>query len=293
MVDKKGLPMPIEPQQVAHHIRAYGLLILLALAVLIIVFGTYYTVDQGERGVVLRTGAIIGEAEPGLHFKFPMIDEVKFISVQNQTQRYEKMQAYSRDQQPADLVVSVTFRVTDPREVYAGYGSVESLLGRLVDPRVNQQVKNVFGQFDAASAIQERPKLNAEIALAVQNSMHGPLIIESVQIENIDFSDSYEQAVEDRMQATVLQQKALAEKARRITEADAAAYEVKAQADAQAHAIQVRGDAEASAIRARGGALRENPGLPSLVTAEKWDGHLPTTMPPSGTVPFLNVHGGG
>jgi len=283
--------MPIEPQQVVHHVKAYGLLILAGLAILIVVFGTYYTVDQGERGVVLRNGAITGEAEPGLHFKIPLIDDVKYVSVQNQTQRYEKMQAYSRDQQPADLVVSVTFRITDPREVYASYGSVESLLGRLVDPRVNQQVKNVFGQFDAASAIQERPKLNSEIGLAVHNSVRGPLIIVSVQIENIDFSDSYEQAVEDRMQATVLQQKALAEKARRITEADAAAYEVKAQADAQAHAIQVRGEAEASAIRARGGALRENPGLPSLVTAEKWDGHLPTTMPPGGTVPFLNVHG--
>jgi regulator of protease activity HflC (stomatin/prohibitin superfamily) len=280
----------IDPQQIAHHLRNYAFVIGLGLLALIVVLGTYYTVDQGERGVVLRYGAITGEAEPGLHFKLPIIDDVKYISVQNQTQRYEKMQAYSRDQQPADLVVSVTFRVTDPRGVYAGYGSVESLLARLVDPRVFQQVKNVFGEFDAQSAIQERPKLNSEIGNAVRKAITGPLIIESVQIENIDFSDSYEQAVEDRMQATVLQQKALAEKARRITEADAAAYEVKAQADAQAHAIQVRGDAEASAIRARGEALRENPGLPSLVTAEKWDGHLPTTMPPNGTVPFLNVH---
>lgn len=279
-----------EPQQIVHHIRNYAALIGAGLVALIVLLGTYYTVDQGERGVILRNGATTGEAGPGLHFKLPIIDQIVLISVQNQTQRYEKMQAYSRDQQPADLTVSVTFRVTDPLTVYSGYGSVEALLARLVDPRVFQQVKNVFGQFDAASAIQERPKLNAEIAVAVHDAVGGPLLIESVQIENIDFSDSYEQAVEDRMQATVLQQKALAEKARRITEADAAAYEVKAQADAQSHAIQVRGDAEASAIKARGDALRENPGLPALVTAEKWDGHLPTTMPPGGTVPFLNMH---
>jgi regulator of protease activity HflC (stomatin/prohibitin superfamily) len=264
----------------------YGIGGLVALAVIL---STYYTIDQGERGVVLRTGAIVGLAEPGLHFKLPLIDKVQHITVQQQTQRYPKVQAYSRDQQPADLVVSVTYHVTDPEQVYSQYGNVDNMLVRLVDPRVFEQVKNVLGQFDAASSIQDRAKLNAEVVGAVRNSVRGPLVVESVQIENIDFSDSYEQAVEDRMQATVLQQKALAEKARRITQADAAAYEVKAAAEAQAHAIEVKGQAEAAAIKARGQALRENPGIPSLVTAEKWDGHLPTTMPPGGTVPFLNV----
>lgn len=259
------------------------------LLVVILLLSSFFTIDQGERGVILRTGAIVDLAEPGLHFKLPLIDSVQHISVQQQTQRYPKVQAYSRDQQPADLVVSVTFHVSAPEQVYSQYGNVDNMLVRLVDPRVFEQVKNIFGQFDAASAIQDRIKLNAEVASAVQHAIKGPLVVESVQIENIDFSTSYEQAVEDRMQATVLQQKALAEKARRITEADAAAYEVKAAAEAQAHAIQVKGDAEASAIKARGQALRDNPGIPSLVTAEKWDGHLPTTMPPGGSVPFLNV----
>jgi regulator of protease activity HflC (stomatin/prohibitin superfamily) len=281
--------LPDLPEGFGGGIRHVALLGGGSLAVLILLFSSYYTIDQGERGVVQRTGATIGTSEPGLHFKLPLIDKVAHISVQQQTQRYPKVQAYSRDQQPADLVISVTFHVSDPEQVYSQYGNVENMLVRLVDPRVYEQVKNVFGRFDAASAIQDRVKLNAEVAAAVRGAIKGPLVVESVQIENIDFSDSYERAVEDRMQATVLQQKALAEKARRITEADAAAYEVKAAADAQAHAIQIKGDAEASAIKARGQALRDNPNIPSLVTAEKWDGHLPSTMPPGGSVPFLNV----
>ena len=46
---------------------------------------------------------------------------------------------------------------------------------------------------------------------------------------------------------------------------------------------------EAHAIRARGDALKENPKMPQLVAAEKWDGDLPTTMPPGGAVPFLSL----
>jgi regulator of protease activity HflC (stomatin/prohibitin superfamily) len=91
-----------------------------------------------------------------------------------------------------------------------------------------------------------------------------------VQIEDISFSTQYESAVEARMQAVVKQQQAEADKQKRIIDADASAYEVKAAADAKAHQIEVQGKAEAGAIQARGDALRNNPSLPTLVAAEKW-----------------------
>ncbi|MDY8015799.1 prohibitin family protein, partial [Escherichia coli] len=47
--------------------------------------------------------------------------------------------------------------------------------------------------------------------------------------------------------------------------------------------------AEAEAIRLRGEALRENPGLVALTTAERWDGKLPDTMIPGSTVPFIST----
>ena len=51
------------------------------IVVLLIVFSTYFTIDQGERGVILHNGAIVGEAEPGLHFKMPIITSIEKISV--------------------------------------------------------------------------------------------------------------------------------------------------------------------------------------------------------------------
>lgn len=189
---KDGPQLPGMPLKLGVNFQNVFLFAGIALLAAILLFSSFYTIDQGERGVVLRTGAIVAEAEPGLHFKLPLIDHVSHISVQQQTQRYPKVQAYSRDQQPADLVVSVTFHISDPSQVYSQYGNVENLMVRLVDPRVFEQVKNVFGQFDAASAIQDRTKLNAEVAGAVARAIKGPLVVESVQIENIDFSNSYE-----------------------------------------------------------------------------------------------------
>jgi len=268
----------LPPHGTAQRIGSLLLLGLIVLVVLVVLSSSWYTVDQGERGVVLRNGAVISEAEPGLGFKIPVFETVERISIQSQNSRYGDVKTYSRDQQPATLRVSLNYHVTDARAVYTDYKSIQNMVDRLVTPQVYTWAENIFGQFNAVSAVQDRAQLNTELAIALRKVIHGPLTIESVQIENIDFSGKYEEAVEARMEATVRQQQAEAEAASTRTRADAAAYAVKAQ-----------GEAEASAIRNRGDALRDNPGLPGLVTAEKWDGHLPTTMVPGGAMPFINV----
>jgi regulator of protease activity HflC (stomatin/prohibitin superfamily) len=262
-----------------------------------VVWSSYYTIDQGERGVILHNGAMSGESEPGLHFKTPLITTIEKIPVTQQNLSWNKdssgdsrMQVYTQDQQPTTVAISILFHVTDVSQVYAHYTNISGLEERLIEPKVPEQVKNVFGQFTAISAIQDRAKLDQEVANAVKGAIQGPLVVDSVQVQDIDFSQAYEQAVEARMQAIVAQQQAEAEKARRITNANAAAYEVTASADAKAHQITVQGNAEAGAIKARADALKENSEMPSLVAAEKWDGHLPTTMPPNGTLPFLSLN---
>jgi regulator of protease activity HflC (stomatin/prohibitin superfamily) len=115
-------------------------------------------------------------------------------------------------------------------------------------------------------------------------------------LENIDFSDAYEQAIEAAMQAQaevkkteqeLLRQKVEAEKV--VVNADAAAKARVAQATAEAEAIRVKGDAEAGAIKAKAEALANNPNLVALTATEKWNGTLPTTMVPGSSVPFVNV----
>ncbi len=263
---------------------------------LVLLFSTAYTIDEGERGVILRLGRVVGEAGPGLHFKIPFINSVEKISVQIQKEAFEKtdvadtrLETYSRDQQPATIAMAINYHVTDASAVYAQFGSLENMKQRVIISRAYDQLKTVFGQFDAADAIQKRTVLNAEVFEAIRKSVAGPVVIDSVQIEDITFSQQYESAVELRMQAIVKQQQAEADKQKRIIDADASAYEVKAASDAKAHQIEVQGKAEAGAIQARGEALRNNPALPTLVASEKWNGVLPTTMMPGNTVPFINL----
>ena len=58
--------------------------VLVGLVVLFVLGGSFYTIDAGERGVILRNGKVVGTAEPGLSFKLPIVDSVREITVQTQ-----------------------------------------------------------------------------------------------------------------------------------------------------------------------------------------------------------------
>lgn len=281
--------------------RSRRLLVIGAVVVLLVflLFNSFFAVDQGYRGVHLRLGAVVGIAQPGLGLKLPFLDRVVMIRTQTNSIVYEQMETYSRDQQLAELRMSVTYRLVPELvdEVYAQYGGEQGLVTRLIDRRVNELARTVFGQFNAVAAIQERASLNRQIQESVLAAVDRPMVvIESVQIEDIAFSEAYEQSVEARMMAEVeverrgqeLEQERIQAQIV-VTQAQGDADARVAQATAQAEATRLAGDAEASAIRAKGEALRDNPELIALTTAENWDGVLPTTMLPGGAVPFLDI----
>jgi len=266
-----------------------GTSMLVGLFVVYVAFASWYTVDQGERAVVLRVGAIVSEEGPGLHFKVPWIDSVRMITVQNQNKRYSALEAYSRDQQPANLTVSVTYMASDPMAIYEQYGDLDGAIARLIDPRVMSGVKTIFGQYDASRAIQERAGLNIDISDAITSAVTGPINIISVQVENIDFSEAYEQSVEQRMLAQVEIQR----REQNLRTVEVEAEIARTRAEGEANAIRLRGEAEGAAIRARADALRANADLVQLQAVEKWDGKLPTTMVPSTALPFINLQPAG
>lgn len=271
-------------------------------------FGSFYTVEQGERGIVTRFGAVSSVEQPGLHYKWPFVESSHFLNVRTNTSRWE-LNTYSSDQQPAKLVVSINWHINEHavEETYNNYKTEEAVEQRVVGPRAAKVVKDVFGQYTAKDSIQQRVRLGAQIEDAARKAFGSDLTVESIQVENIDFSAAYENAVEARMLAevevaklqqreasetvaariTVIQAKARADSGLAQQEAEAKGVLVKAQA--QASATRLAGEAEAAAIKAKGEALSKNPSLVELTKAERWNGALPTTMLPNSAVPFIEA----
>ena len=151
------------------------------LAVVVLPFLSYYTVNEGERGILLRYGKIVKVAEPGLGFKIPFMESVEKISTRNQAVVYQGLQAYSRDQQPAQMTVSVSFHIkpSEAGAVYTTYNTIEALKDRLIVRQLPTQLENVFGQYTAISAVQDRTKL-------VQDLQNSPVRLQAVGIQAPD-----------------------------------------------------------------------------------------------------------
>lgn len=282
--------------------------VVFAIVGLTIIFGSWYTVDQGEKAVILQNGATVGEAGPGLNFKMPWLQSVVTFDIRTQRSNTFDATIYSKDIQSAELKMSVNYRPDASRisEIYSKIGP--NYFDRIIAPNILRITKEVSGKFTAADIVQTRDKLAEEITreLAAFVLPNG-ILIEQVQLENVDFSDAFEHSIEARMKAEVevQQQKQVLEKQRIEADkvkidADASAYSVQKAAEAQAYQVKQAAEAEAFRIREtmsaeaqgitkRGDALRANQNLVELVKAERWDGKLPTTMLPDGAVPMLSL----
>ena len=261
---------------------------------------TQHSMRLSVDGYILHYGEVSKIADPGLHFKWPYVDRVVRIPTRTTTGTLKDIFGYSSDQQPAQISLSVTFAINDDgvEALYTQFGKIDKLYDLVVVPIVTQEIKTVFGQFTAIRSVQHREELNNKTRDAIVNALakYPYLRIESVQIENVDFSDAYEQTIEDRMKAEVEVERYKQNLERERIEAQIAATRAQGQADAQikaaeaeAKAIELRSKAEAASINTKGEALRQNPEIIRLMQIERWNGILPQTMLPNSAVPMLEL----
>lgn len=288
-----------------------GLVGVIFIFVLSIFGGSFYTVDEGERAVVVSQGKIETVAGPGFHWKTPFLDDAHIISARTQAVDFPEEPVYTADRQTANVSFSVNYAAipTDAEmtTIYREYQTLAGLEDRILKRQIREQVKNVFGTFTADTAIRERGRLNNEISAAIANLGEGLIRIEGINIENINFSNAVEQAAEDRAKAEMLvntkeQERRLAEKEAAIAliqanaQADSQLAIAQAQADAQlatakatAEGNRLIGEADAAAIKAKSDALSANPNLIEYQKALTWNGALPSSMVPGSTIPFMAI----
>lgn len=309
--------MTREDYELARRVKRIALYVFAGLATLIVLFGSYYSVDETERAVVTRMGKMVRVSGPGGHFKMPFLESVTPISTKTECVEWAqskndkgewldgRLETYSYDRQAAHLAVKVCYRVkTDPGSVgtiYSQFKGTDGADSALIRPYTAVALKEVFGRYNAQRVIENRNEFNAQGERQLREEVAranggGAVTVDTVAVQDIAFSPAYVKAVEDRMTAEVAVAKEAQNLEREKTLAAIAVVQKQAQADsnlalakANAQAVLLQGEAEAKAIRLRGDALRDNPKLVELTWAEAWNGAFPTTMVPNGAVPFIGV----
>lgn len=256
-----------------------------AVITFIIVPFSFHTVDTGEVAVVKTFGEAKEVKGPGLNYDFWMVNDYEYIDTKTQ-ELYVETMAYSSDAQVMTIAMTVQYQVLSDKavEIVQSYGSLEALTSRIT-AIITEQPKSVVSKRTAMDIIANRSAITPEVEAAIVNAVGEEyyVVINTVAITNIDFSDAFEQAVEEKMIAEQAKLKAEYENQTKIAqaqaEADAKLAQAQAQieiAKAQAEAKKIAAEAEAEANKILTESLTDI--ILEKIYAEKWDGKLPTVV---------------
>jgi modulator of FtsH protease HflC len=230
--------------------------------------GAYFVVPQTDVAYVKRFGKVIdpqqGPLQPGLHLKIPFIDEPDLISITTDTFELPEKKAFTRDPQELTLRVGVTYRVPNAAAYHLLYeigraGNVD--IHNNIILLSNEVVREVLSKHNITEiAGEQREMIVSEIKARLAEVLSSILRIEisSVQINSLDFSPQYKEAINQaslaRTKTVAAQQdaeRAKVEAQTRVTQAKAEADAQAARADGQARAQLTQAQAEANGNLAR------------------------------------------
>ncbi len=191
--------------------RVGGLVV--ALIIFNVVYSSFYTINPGERGVVLRFGKFAKTASPGLNFKLPLIDTVYKVNVDAVRKEefgfrtrepgvktiYQK-EGYDNeslmltgDKNVIDVEWIVQYKVDDPVRFIFKVADVPAA----VRDASETAMRRIVGNMDFDYVLSNREILAASTAREVQKSLdlyQAGVKIVTVQLQDVNPPDAVKPA---------------------------------------------------------------------------------------------------
>ncbi len=169
-----------------------------ALVAIIVISSSFYTVDTGERGVVLRLGRLTKVADEGLNMKAPFIDHVTKMSIRDHNLTVSS-EVSSSDIQTIGVDVGLVYSL-DPGQVghiFQTYGT--NIENTLIHPTLAEKINAVIAEYPIEAFVEKRAEISNRINTTFANQVAGSGIrVKSLLITNHDFSDEFNKAIEDK-----------------------------------------------------------------------------------------------
>ncbi len=295
----------------------------ISFILLFLIPGGFYQVEAGEAALIKEWGNAKSVETAGLRWRFWIKDTVTKYDLKVQEVDTELI-AYSQDAQTmsADMVVQYKIMQDKIVDINKEYGSLESLQSRITNVFV-EKAKVVLASSSAMNIIENRDNLSASVYEEVNKDAGKYYItLNTVLINDIEFNEAFENAVEQKMiaeqqqlQAEYDKQKAIIKAQEELEVAKLAAEALLASQTAEAEAQKVIAQAQAEAIKLKSIEVARMLGFNILEDGsidytgktfeeisviseylkyteylEKWDGELPQVMGDSSAVvmPDLN-----
>lgn len=282
--EEYGRPAPTKPKT-----KHRDIALMVAGVALITLARCFTIIPTGYTGVRTTFGLITQEScKPGLNLVAPYVQRISLVNNKQQDLRFTgKVWSETKEQTVVFMEnVVVTYQIVPESSAWI-YANVENWVEELVDADIVSSSLKAASRKLGADVVTNRSLIESAGKQELQDSIdqkYGPnrVLIKNIIINNMDFEDSYNQAIARKSEAIQQQQEQAIRNETNIK---------KATADAEAARVAAQGKADAALIEAEGKAKANEIISNSITdatqrqdTINKWNGELPKYMDNDGNM---------
>ena len=239
--------------------------VIVLLIVLFVGSKSVYIVEETEKGLILRFGKVVRDAEnvpmvysPGLHFKTPFVDSVILLDTRVQLMDGSPDVFTTQNKEFLDVDTYVQWKVTDFAKFYIRTNGNFLKAEGFIEDFVDNGLRNQFGKRTLEQAISgEREELMGDIKIFVNSKVpeYGLEVVD-IRVKKVNYTSRvlknvYEQIISERRAQAVLIRSDGKQQGNIVkAKTDANVLRILAEADEYARTTRGRADADAAKIYA-------------------------------------------
>lgn len=243
------------------------------LAVFFIASNTLFIIKETERGVMLKFGRVVNsDIPPGLHFKIPMVHEVRKFDARVLTLDIRPQRFLTVEKKAMIVDSFAKWRIKDVTTYYTATNGEEATAVRNMDQLINEGLRNAFGEHSLQEVISgERGQLMETLTESLNRTTLRRYGIElvDVRVKRIDLPEQVSDSVFSRMKAErereAREHRSKGKEQAEVIRADADRQRTILEAEAYRDAEQLRGEGDAKAAAIYAAAYTKDPEFYSFV----------------------------
>jgi len=238
-----------------------GAILIAAVVVLIIASLSMFVVDQRQNAIVFRLGEVVSiKKTPGLYFKVPLLDNVRFFDTRILTIDTAEPERFLTSEKKNVLVdLFVKWRITDVRQYYVSVAGEETRAQTRLLQTINDGLRAEFGNRTVHDVVSGERDRIMELMREKANEDAVKIGVEvlDVRLKRVDLPQEVSESVYRRMDAerkrvaNELRSTGSAESEKIRADADKQKEVILAQAYRDAQRVKGEGDAKATTVYAR------------------------------------------
>jgi membrane protease subunit HflC len=226
---------------------------LIGVVIAALMLDTVFIIDERKKAIVFMFGEIVdSNLQPGLHYKIPFVQKVKYYDARVQTMDADPELYLTGEKKNLVVDSFVKWRIRDVHQYYTRLQGLQSNARSRLSQRVNDSLRQEFGRRSVQEVISgDRSEIMDVVRLAMdEDAASLGIEIIDVRLKRVDLDPAISERVYERMNA---ERARVANEFR--AEGEEEAEKIRANADRERAILLAEAERDGQRIRGEGDAV--------------------------------------